>query len=67
MALQARPRLTGPELQERRRDLELTQEDVARALGVRRQRVAQIEALAAPPRSAVRRYLSALAEVEADR
>ncbi len=68
MALQMRTaRLTGPELQERRRDVETTQDQVAARMGVVRQRVALIEAAAAPSRAAVRRFLAALAEIEAAR
>jgi transcriptional regulator with XRE-family HTH domain len=54
------PRLSGADLQERRRDRELTQADLAAALGVRRQRISNIEALARPTASTVRRYLAAL-------
>ncbi len=68
MALLQRPaRLTGPELRERRRDIEATQEMVATRLRVNRSRVAAIEATAAPSRAATRRYLQALAAIEADR
>ena len=62
-----RTRLTGPELRERRLDAEVTQEGLAARLGVVRQRVSMIEALAAPSRAATRRYLAALADLEADR
>jgi transcriptional regulator with XRE-family HTH domain len=68
MAMQVRPnRLSGPELRERRLDAEVTQEILAAELGVTRQRVAMIESLAAPSRPATRRYLAALAAVEAAR
>jgi DNA-binding XRE family transcriptional regulator len=60
-------RLTGPELRERRREAELTQAQIAAGWGVNRQRVATVEALAAPTPRAVRQYLEALARVEADR
>lgn len=65
--LLTRPRMTGPELRERRLDVEATQDAVAVRLRVTRQRIAAIEAAAAPSRAAVRRYLAALAEIEAKR
>lgn len=60
-------RLTGPELRERRREAEITQAQLAAGWGVNRQRIALIEALAAPTPRAIRQYLEALARVEADR
>ena len=65
--LQRSARLTGPELRERRRDLEVTQEQLAARLGVTRPRVAHIEALAEPRPALIRRYLAGLAELEAQR
>jgi predicted transcriptional regulator len=59
--------LTGPELRERRRAAEITQARLAAGWGVNRQRVAHVEALAAPSPRAIRQYLEALAQVEADR
>lgn len=68
MTLALRPaRLTGPDLRERRRDAEATQDAVAAVLKVNRSRIAAIEAMAAPSPSATRRYLAALAEIEASR
>ena len=61
------PRLSGPDLAERRRDCEVTQQQVADRLSVNRSRVAHIEAAAAPSRRAIRLYLAALADLEADR
>jgi transcriptional regulator with XRE-family HTH domain len=60
------PRLTGPELQQRRRDAELTQHQLAERLGVSRQRIANVEQLHEPSRAAVRRILAAIAALEAD-
>jgi predicted transcriptional regulator len=60
-------RLTGPELRERRRETEVTQTQLAGGWGVNRQRVAHVEALAAPSPRAIRQYRQALARVEAER
>jgi DNA-binding XRE family transcriptional regulator len=68
MTLTLRPaRLTGPELQARRRDAEATQDALAALLRVNRSRIAAIEAMATPSVRATRRYLTALAELEAGR
>ena len=59
-------RLTGPELAERRRDAEITQQALAERLGVNRTRISHIEGMATPSRGSTRRYLTALAELEAE-
>ncbi len=61
------PRLSGPDLAERRRDCELTQQAVADRLSVNRSRVSHIEGAAAPSRRSIRLFLEALAALEADR
>jgi transcriptional regulator with XRE-family HTH domain len=61
------PRPSGFDLRERRRLAELRQADIAARLGVTRVRVSAIEAQAAPAPRAIRRYLEALAALEAER
>lgn len=51
---------TGSELRERREEAEVASIDLARAMGVDKSRVSQIEALARVTPRTTRRYLTAL-------
>jgi DNA-binding XRE family transcriptional regulator len=60
--------VTGFELRARRRGLDVSQDALARRMGVVRQRVGQAEAMAQPSETLARRYLAALlAEADARR
>jgi transcriptional regulator with XRE-family HTH domain len=57
--------ITGPILRAVREQLGIERSAIARAMGVGRQRIVNIEALASPSAGAARRYLDALEQVAA--
>lgn len=59
--------ISGFDLATKRRELGLTQEAIAKAWGVKRQRVATVERERLPTEDAVSRYLGALAALKQDR
>ena len=56
-------RSTGLDLRLRRTVLGVSQVDLARHLGVTRQRIGNLEGMLRPPRSAIERYLVALQDL----